>query len=60
MDGTPTTTMCNRVLDLIESPAFTSCTNSPLYANPRGAETQVAIEQASVDAFAFIGSQAQR
>ena len=33
MDGTPTATMCDRVLDLIVLPAFASSTNSSLYAN---------------------------
>lgn len=69
MDGTPTATMCDRVLDLIASPAFAASANSPLYANPRGAlpvpldwavgaETQAAMERASDAALALIGSQA--
>ncbi len=69
MDGTPTATMCDRVLDLIASPTFASSANSPLYANPRGAlpvpldwavgaETHAAIDHASDAALALIGSQA--
>ena len=69
MDGTPTATMCDRVLDLIAAPTFASSSNSPLYANPRGAlpvpldwavnaETQAAIERASDAALALIESQA--
>ena len=69
MDGTPTATMCDRVLDLIAAPTFASSSNSPLYANPRGAlpvpldwavnaETQAAMERASDAALTLIESQA--
>ncbi|KAI1791832.1 carnitine acetyl transferase [Ganoderma leucocontextum] len=69
MDGTPTATMCDRVLDLIASPTFASSSNSPLYANHRGtlpvpldwavsADTHTAMERASEAALALISSQA--
>ncbi len=68
MDGTPTATMCDRVLDIIASKDFATSANSPLYSATAGAlpepldwkvsaETQRAIDAATEAAVALITSQ---
>ncbi|KAI0704516.1 carnitine acetyl transferase [Cerioporus squamosus] len=69
MDGTPTATMCDRVLDLIAAKDFATSANSPLYSTTTGTlpepldwhvspETERAIESATEAAVALISSQA--
>ena len=68
MDGTPTATMCDRVLDLIAAKDFATSANSPLYSTATGTlpealdwnispETQRAMENATEAAVALISSQ---
>ncbi|TFK85669.1 carnitine acetyl transferase [Polyporus arcularius HHB13444] len=68
MDGTPTATMCDRVLDIIASKDFATSANSPLHSAATGAlpepldwkvsaETQRAIDAATEAAVALITSQ---
>lgn len=68
MDGTPTATMCDRVLDIIASKDFATSSNSPLYSTSQGAlpepldwnvspEIQRAMDVATEAATALITSQ---
>ncbi|KAI0730695.1 carnitine acetyl transferase [Earliella scabrosa] len=68
MDGTPTATMCDRVLDLIAAKDFATSGNSPLHSTTSGAlpepldwnistETERAMNVATEAAVALINSQ---